>query len=75
MISFFEWFIKETIDASENAIHDRKVVQLNVLSEPYSQIDFDFINEVLNTFHYKICSLVKFCKAFDGGAQLYLITF
>ena len=52
MIGFFERIIKETINTFENTIHDWEVVQLNVFSEPYSQINLDFVYEVLNTFHY-----------------------
>ena len=52
MIGFFERIIKETINTFENTIHDWKVIQLNVFSEPHSQINFDFMNKVLNTFHY-----------------------
>ena len=75
MIGFFERFIKETINTFENTIHDWEVVQLNMFSESYSQIDFNFVYEVLNTFHYKVGSLTEFCKALDSGTQLYLITF
>ena len=75
MISFLQRFIKKAIDTSEDAIHDLKVIQLNVFSESDSQIDFYFINKVLNTLHYKVSSLGELCETLNSGTQLYFITF
>lgn len=74
MSCLLEGLFEDRVDLPKDPIHNVKVVQLDVLGEAYSEVDFDFLDEVDDALHDEVSPLIEFSEGFEGLSQLLLIT-